>query len=414
MSTYFEYFIGLRYVCSKHRNHFISFISMISILGVGLGVAALIVILSVMNGFETELKNRILSMASHAVVISFGEEFTEWREVLSQAESHPEVLGVAPFYRAEAMLVHGAQVRGTIIRAVLPKFEGQVSEISKTMVKGEFNALVEGGFNIILGIDLASFLGVGLGDKVMVVSPQVGGGPAGLLPRFKRFRVVGLFKAGMYEYDSALALIHLGDSYKLYRRDTPSGIRIKTADILQAPAVRRSLQSELADNYRVIDWTERHANFFRALQTEKTVMFIILLLIVTVAAFNIVSSLMMVVRDKTGDIAVLRTLGATPGSILLIFILQGLVIGLVGVLFGLGLGIVLALNIETLIVQVEALLDRQFLAPEIYYISELPSDLRFADVATVGMVAFCLCLLATIYPAWQASRVQPAEALRYE
>ena len=414
MFNTFEAMIGLRYVRARRRNHFISFISMTSMLGVGLGVMALITVLSVMNGFEKELKERILGMASHATVIEDGNVLNEWQPIAEEVMRHPDIVGVAPYLHAEGMLVQNKQVNGTIIRGILPSEEPKVAVVTEKMTHGNLNDLKAGEFNIILGKELARKLGLIIGDKVTLVAPQANVTPAGILPRLKRFTLVGIFEVGMHEFDSGLALIHMDDALKLFRKTGPTGLRLKTNNILKAPVISREIVSQLPGRYWVVDWTQRHANFFRALKIEKTVMFVILLLIVAVAAFNIISTLVMMVSDKQSDIAVLRTLGASPGSILKIFMIQGTIIGLVGITLGVIGGVWLASNVETIVPAIESMLGRKFLSPDVYYISDLPSDMHWNDVITIGIVAFILCLLATIYPALRAANTRPAEALRYE
>lgn len=410
----FEAFIGLRYVRAKRRNHFISFISMTSMLGVSLGVLALITVLSVMNGFEKELTSRILGMTSHASIISSDKTMDNWRSIADVVMKHPDVVGVAPYYQAEGMLVYSGNVNGAVITGILPAEEPKVSEVANKMIRGDFEDLKPGAFNIILGVALARALGVGVGDKVTLVAPQATVTPAGVVPRLKRFNVVGIFEVGMHEFDSALALIHLDDAKILFRNNGTAGLRIKTDNIFGAPAISREAARDLPGQYWVIDWTQRHANFFRALKTEKTVMFVILTLIVAVAAFNIISTLVMVVTDKQSDIAVLRTIGASPASIMKIFIIQGVIIGMVGILLGVIGGVLLATNVETIVPAIEHFFKVKFLSPDVYYISELPSDLHWKDVIVISCVAFVFCILATIYPAWRAASTQPAEALRYE
>ena len=414
MFNSFEMMIGLRYVRARRRNHFISFISLTSMLGVGLGVMALITVLSVMNGFEKELKERILGMASHATIIGEGDVLDNWRPIAEEVSHHPDIIGVAPYFDAEGMLVNNKQVNGTIIRGILPEEEPKVAVVTQKMILGDLNDLRKGEFNIVLGKELARSLGLGLGDKVTLVAPQANVTPAGILPRLKRFTLVGVFEVGMHEFDSGLALIHMDDALKLFRKTGPTGLRLKTNDILKAPVISREIVSQLPGRYWVVDWTQRHANFFRALKTEKTVMFVILMLIVAVAVFNIISTLVMMVSDKQSDIAVLRTLGASPGSILKIFMIQGTIIGVVGITLGVICGIWLALNVETLVPVIESIIGHKFLSPDVYYISELPSDMHWSDVITISIVAFVLSLLATIYPALRAANTQPAEALRYE
>jgi lipoprotein-releasing system permease protein len=410
-----QLFIGLRYTRAKRRNHFISFISLTSMLGIALGVTALITVLSVMNGFENELRQRILGMTSHATISGFGEELKNWEPLAVIADKHSHVLGSAPFIQKEGMLIHGQEVNGSLIRGVLPDEEPKVSDVANKMVNGSLNDLQAGEFRIILGIDLARILGVMVGDKVTLVTPTANVTPAGVMPRLKRFTVSGIFEVGMYEYDSALALIHLDDARRLFRMgEGVTGLRLKLDDLFRAPLVSRELAEELPGIYQVRDWTQYHANFFRAIKTEKTVMFVILLLIVAVAAFNIVSTLVMVVTDKTTDIAILRTLGATPRSILGIFMVQGTVIGFVGTMVGLIGGVTLALNVESIVPAIEHLFGVKFLPADVYYISDLPSELHWDDVLKITGVSFFISVIATLYPAWRASRTQPAESLRYE
>ena len=410
-----ELFVGLRYTRAKRRNHFISFISLTSMLGIALGVTALITVLSVMNGFEKELRERILGMAAHATVTGPQGRLEDWQTVVSEVTGKPRVVGLAPYVQGEGMLTEGEAVRGTIVRGVLPEAEPQVSDVGRRMLAGQLSDLTAGGFGIVLGKDLARFLGVGVGDKVTLVAPQARVTPAGLLPRLRRFTVVGIFEIGMFEYDASLALVHMEDAARLFSLgDAVSGVRLKLDDLFLAPRVARELASELPGRYWVTDWTQHHANFFRAVKTEKTVMFVILTLIVAVAAFNIVSTLIMVVSDKESDIAILRTLGASPRSIMGMFVVQGSIIGVVGTLLGAIGGVALALNVETVVGGIEQLFHVKFLSPDVYYISELPSDMQWSDVVRICGVALVLSLTATLYPAWRASRTQPAEALRYE
>ena len=410
-----QLFIGLRYTRAKRRNHFISFISLMSMLGIALGVTALITVLSVMNGFETELRQRILGMTSHATISGYGETLREWRELSAIADQHQQVVGSAPYIQREGMLIYAQQVQGSVIRGVLPEEEPKVSTIGEKMSQGQLTQLADGEYRIILGVDLARILGASVGDRVTLVTPSTNVTIAGVSPRMRRFTVAGIFDVGMYEYDSAMAYIHLEDARRLYRMDGEiTGLRLKLDDLFHAPRISRELAQALPGIYQVRDWTQYHANFFRAIQTEKTVMFIILLLIVAVAAFNIVSTMVMVVTDKTADIAILRTLGASPMSILGIFMVQGTVIGFIGTLLGLIGGVSLALNVETIVPAIEALLGTQFMPADVYYISDLPSELHLDDVLKITGLAFLISILATLYPAWRASRTQPAESLRYE
>jgi len=407
--------IGLRYTGAKRRNHFISFISSISIAGIALGVAALITVLSVMNGFEQELRTCILGMASHATISGYRQPLLDWEKVADLASKNPEVVGVAPYVEDQIMLTRGKKVSGAVIRGIRPSLEPMVSTVGKHMRAGRLSDLVPGKYRIILGSELAYKLGAHIGDQVTMVTPQANFSPAGILPRLRRFRVSGIFEVGMYEYDRGVALINLRDAARLFQLgDAVTGVRLKLVDLFQAPRVARQLASQLDETLRVEDWTRQHANFFRAVQTEKRVMFVILTLIVAVAAFNIVSTLVMVVTDKRADIAILRTLGATPGLILRIFMIQGALIGLLGTALGLVGGIALALNVETIVPAIEKTFDVQFMPADIYYISELPSQLDWPDVWHIGAIAFLLSFIATLYPAWRASRTQPAEALRYE
>jgi lipoprotein-releasing system permease protein len=411
----YELFVGLRYTHTKRRTHFISFISFTSMLGIALGVTALITVLSVMNGFETELRERILGMASHATITTFDGSLENWQDVSGMIGGEPHVLASAPFVSGESMLSNGKQVSGAQIRGVLPEAEGLVSDVVSNIRGGDIDLLREGEYGIILGSELAVALGAGIGDAITVISPQVTIAPTGILPRLRRFTVLATFEVGMYEYDRGVALVHMHDAAKLFRLDAAvSGLRLKLDDVFDAPLVARQLGSRLPDEYRVQDWTRRHANFFRAIKTEKRVMFIILTLIVAVAAFNIVSTLIMVVTDKRSDIAILRTLGATPRSIMGIFIIQGVVIGVLGTALGIAGGVGLALNIETIVPAIEQLFNVQFLAADVYYISDVPSELHWLDVWIMASVALVLSLLATLYPAWRAARTNPAEALRYE
>jgi lipoprotein-releasing system permease protein len=411
-----ELFIGLRYTRAKRRNHFISFISLSSMLGMALGITALITVLSVMNGFQQELRGRILSMTAHATLSRWDGLVDDWRALLEKTSHHPEVQGGAPYIRGEAMLNHVSLVSGALLQGVLPQEERQVSDIGDKMVQGSLDDLRPGEFGIILGQELANALAIQMGDKVTVITPQANVTPAGVLPRLKRFHVVGLFKAGMYEYDRGLALVHVADAGRLFQfpENAVSGVRLKLRDLFQAPRLAREIANRLPDGYLARDWTQDHASFFRAVQIEKTAMFVILTLIVAVAAFNIVSALVMVVTDKQADIAILRTLGATPLSIMGIFIVQGITIGLVGTLLGLAGGVALATHIDVVVPFIERLLGMKFLAPDVYLISDLPSQVQWGDVSTIGLMAFGLAALATLYPAWRAARTQPAEALRYE
>ena len=417
----FELFIGLRYTRAKRKNHFISFISLTSMIGIALGVAALIVVLSVMNGFQKELRTRILGVASHLEITGSNNQLSDWQQVTTYSAKQPHVLASAPYIMAQGMLSYDQGVQGAIIRGVLPVAEDKVADLGRNMKVGQLADLRAGEFGIILGADLAYNLGAQVGDKVVVMAPQGQFTPAGVVPRLKQFTVVGLFQVGMYEYDAGLALIHMEDAAKLYRMgDSVSGVRLKLDDLFGAPDIAAIMAAQLNVNasatgqYYVSDWTRQHANFFKAVQMEMRVMFIILTLIVAVAAFNIVSTLVMAVTDKRADIAIMRTLGASPASIMSIFIIQGALIGVIGTALGAVFGIVVALNISTIIPFIEGLFHVQFLSKEVYAISDLPSDLIWSDVIVIVMMSFLLSLIATLYPSWRASKINPAEALRYE
>jgi len=411
----YELLVGLRYTRAKRRNHFISFISAISMAGIALGVAALIVVLSVMNGFQKELRARILGVASHVQLSGANNQLADWPSVAKLALQDPRVKGAAPFVNAQAMLAAGQAVRGSVVRGIVPEREEQVAEIGLHMRAGKLEALKAGEFGIVLGSELARALGVLTGDKVALIAPQGLVTPAGVIPRLKQFTVVGLFEVGMFEYDSGLALVHLQDAQKLYQfGEAVSGVRLRLDDLFAARSVARDLMATMGRDTFATDWTRSHANFFRAVEIEKRVMFIILLLIVAVAAFNIVSTLVMLVTDKQADIAILRTLGASPGSIVQIFMVQGALIGVIGTCAGLVLGVLVGFNVATVVPVIENLLGFKFLAKDIYYISDLPSDVQLGDVTTIGIVALVLSFLATLYPSWRASRTNPAEALRYE
>jgi len=415
MALPYELLIGLRYTRAKRRNHFISFISMISMLGIGLGVAALIVVLSVMNGFQKELRTRILGVASHIQITGVNGELENWPALAAQAMNHPEVKASAPFVQSQAMFAVENGVKGALIRGILPDQEDRVADFRATIKSGSLDDLRPGEFGVVLGADLARSLRVFTGDKVTVIAPQGTVTPAGVVPRLKSFRVVGIFEVGMFEYDSGLALIHLADAQTLYQMgDRVTGVRLKVDDLFQAPRITRELARFIDADAYLSDWTKSHANFFRAVQIEKNMMFIILSLIVAVAAFNLVSTLVMAVTDKQADIAILRTLGARPLSVMAIFVVQGALVGFIGLGLGIVGGVALALNIDVVVPFIERVLGVHFLSKEVYYISDLPSELQWSDVWGVTLIAFVLALLATLYPSWRASRVNPAEALRYE
>jgi lipoprotein-releasing system permease protein len=408
-----EFFIGLRYTRAKRRNHFISFISLVSILGIAVGVTALITVISVMNGFDRELKDRILGMVAHATVEGVDESVRDWPQALARAERNPHVLGAAPYVEREAML-QGERVSGAIVRGVLPEYEPHVSEIDRKMVVGKLDDLSAGSFNIILGRELAMKLGVSVGDHATLITPEVSTSPMGVQPRFKRFTVSGIFEVGMQEYDGALAVVHMKDAQTLYRLDGPSGIRLRLDDMFRAWSVARELSGQLGQAYRVSDWMQGHSNFFKAIAMEKKVMFLILSLIVAVAAFNLVSTLVMLVTDKQADIAILRTLGQSPRSIMGVFMVQGVLVGTLGIALGVLFGVLLAANLPEIVRWIEQAFGVSFLSADVYYISEVPSQLEWSDVSLITLTAFLFCIIATLYPAWRAARIEPAAALRYE
>ncbi len=411
----FELLIGLRYTRAKRRNHFISFISLISVLGMALGVTALIVVLSVMNGFQKEIRTRMLGASPHLEVVADGGRLYDWQPVLDIVARHPQVAAAAPYVNGQGMLSFGQSVQGVMVRGIEPQRKSEITELAQKMKIGSLGNLRGGEFGIVIGADLARALGARTGDKILLIAPQGQITPAGMMPRLKQFRVTGIFEIGMAPYDGSLALIHMNDAQKLFQLgDAVSGISTKLRDIEQAPRVAYELQQALPSGLYASDWTQQNSNYFRAVQMEKRMMFIILSLIVAVAAFNIVSTLVMAVTDKQADIAILRTLGASPRSIMKIFMVQGTMIGVIGTLLGVVGGILLASNISAVIAFIEHLFGIQFLAKDVYYISDFPSDLRYSEVTLVGGFSFLISLLATLYPSWRAAQTQPAEALRYE
>ena len=412
-------FIGLRYTRAKRKNHFISFISMASMAGIALGIAALITVMSVMNGFQKEVRARILGVSSHIQVMGLdsgpARGLEGWRQVLTEVRKNPDVVAAAPFVDGQGLLAYASNVRGAMVRGILPDEEIRVATLGNDMRAGKIASLVAGEYNIILGGALARALGVTMGDKLYLYSPQSSVTPAGMVPRVRAFSVTGIFSSGHFEYDANLALMHLKDAQVLYQfGENVSGIRIKLNDTDRAPQVSRQLGDTLKIDGYVTDWTKQNATYFRAVQIEKRMMFIILALIIAVAAFNLVSTLVMVVTDKHPDIAILRTLGASPGTIMKIFVVQGAVIGVIGTLLGVASGIFLALNIDVVVPFIENLIGQKVLSPEVYFLSELPSDLKWNDVWATAVISLLLALAATLYPSWRASKVNPAEALRYE
>ena len=412
----FEWLLGLRYIRAKRRNGFISFISMSSMIGIALGVTALITVMSIMNGFQQELRERILGMTAHMTISQAQNSLQSWESLYEMVKQHPDVVGAAPNIEEQGMLSFQQRVKGVMVRGVMPSVEPEVSDIESNMLSGSLSDLTSKGYNIILGLDLAQNLGVTVGDKVTLIAPQGSVSPVGVLPRIKRLTVVGLFEAGMYEYDSGMAFVHIDDAATIfkYADGEVGGLQLKLNDLFIVGQVRQQIGLVLNQGYYIRDWTQQHANFFKAIQMEKRMMFIVLALIIMVAAFNIVSTMVMVVTDKQKAIAVLRTIGASPMSIQAIFMIQGLVIGTLGAVLGLAGGIALSMNIDVIVPFIENLFGFQFFPADVYYISQVPSKLEWPDVWSVSGLAFVLTLLATLYPAWKASRIQPAEALRYE
>jgi lipoprotein-releasing system permease protein len=418
MNLPYELIVGWRYTRAGRagrRNRFISFISGVSILGIALGVAALIIVLSVMNGFQKEVRDRMLGVVAHVELLGpEGEALADWQQVAQRALAQPGVLAAAPFVSTQALVARGDEMRGAIVRGISPADEPKVTEIATHLRSGSLQALQPGAFRILLGAELARSLGVAEGDSVTVVAPGGSVTPAGLVPRVKQFTVAGTFAAGHYEFDSGLALVHLDDAARLFRTGGPSGVQLKLADVQQARAEGDKLQALFGPQVEVRDWTRSNRNWFDAVQVEKRLMFIILTLIVAVAAFNLVSTLVMTVTDKQADIAILRTLGASPRSVMGIFVVQGAAAGVIGTLGGAALGLLVAFHIDTIVPAVERALHTSFLPASVYVISRMPSDPQRADIVPIVLISLLLSFLATLYPSWRASRVQPAEALRYE
>jgi lipoprotein-releasing system permease protein len=411
----YEIFIGLRYTRARQRSRFISLISLVSVIGIALGITVLITVLSVMNGFQREVRTRILGVASHIQISGVDNTLADWRAVAAVAAKHEQVIAAAPYVSAQGLLSSGGTVRGAYTRGIIPEDEEKVADLAQHMTSGTLTALKPGEFAIVLGIELARALGVMVGDKVVLIAPQGQVTPAGILPRLRQFTVVGIFSVDHYEYDSGLALLNLEDAQKLYRMDGQvSGVRLKLKDLFQSGAVSRDLSRNLGPDIYITDWTRLNANFFRAVDIEKRMMFFIVFLIIAVAAFNIVSSLFMAVKDKQSDIAILRTLGASPGSVTKIFLIQGTLVGLMGTLAGVIGGVALAANVDVVVPFIESALGFKFLAKDVYQISELPSEVRAADVLITALFSFVVCILATIYPSYRAAKINPAEALRYE
>jgi lipoprotein-releasing system permease protein len=411
----YEWMVGTRYLRSGHRRGFLSFITGISVIGLMLGVAVLVIVLSVMNGFESELRSRILNVTSHATLMGLDGPMPDWRQARERALATPGVVAAVPYIESRAMLAAGRKLAGAQLRGIDPVEEARAVGLGQSLILGSLSDLTAGSHRIVLGEALALELRARVGDAVVVIAPEGTVTPAGIVPRQRSFTVSGVFRSGMYEYDRGMALMNRDDAAKLYRMgDTMTGVRLALADPLRAPAMVRQLAVDMGGGYYVSDWTRNHASFFRSIQTSKSILFVILSMIVAIAAFNIVATLVMVVKDKQGDIALLRTLGAGPGNILAAFVVQGTLIGLVGVAGGLALGMVLSVNLERIVHGIEAISGIHFLDASVYFMSDLPAKVASRDVLEIGAVALLLCAVATVYPAWRAARVQPAEALRHD
>lgn len=415
MSRWYEVWIGRRYVRSRSSNSFVSLISVISMLGIAIAVAVLIVVLSVVNGFERELKDRLLAITAHASIEGVDGKLEDWQPLVNAAPSNPRVTAAAPYLDGQALMVFGESLSGVELRGVDPTAESEVSGVDDVFTAGEIGDLEAGEFRIALGIELADELGVSLGDKVTVILAEGTVTPAGVIPRTKRFTVAGIYRIGMYEFDRRLAFINIEDAQLLYRqRESVSGVRLAVTEIFEAPVIVREVALSSGQLVLVSDWTRRNVNFFRSIQNTKSILFVILLMVIAVAAFNIVSTLVMVVKDKQADIAILRTIGAKPMSILSVFVTQGSIIGVIGTITGVAAGVLLALNLETIVGFFESTFGIKFLAADVYFISDLPSELDWNDVSRIGGIALALSLISTVYPAWMAAQTAPAEALRYD
>ena len=415
MGGRFEMWIGSRYVRSRSRNSFVSLISAISMLGIAIAVLVLIVVLSVVNGFERELKDRLLAMTAHATIEDVNGSLAGADDVRDVALANARVQAAAPYVEGQALLVAGKQLSGAEIRGIAPDLEDSVSAIAGVMQQGNLGSLEAGKFNIVLGVELAEELQVGPGDKVTLTLAQGMVTPVGVIPRTKRFTVSGVYRVGMYEFDRRLAFVNIGDAQRLYqKKNTVSGVRLAVTEIYAAADIVREVARAHGEIVLVSDWTRRHVNFFRSIQITKSILFVILLMVIAVAAFNIVSTLVMVVKDKQADIAILRTIGATPSSILKVFVTQGSIVGIAGTLLGVLGGVLVALNLESIVGFFESAFGIKFLAADVYFISDLPSELQYGDVLRIALIALVLALVSTLYPAWVASKTSPAEALRYD
>lgn len=415
IASRFEILTGLRYTRARRRNRFISFISAISMVGITLGVATLITVLSVMNGFEQELRDHLLGMTSHATIAAPTEGLSDWEGVAKVASQNPEVIAAAPYIDGQAMIRAGRKLSGVSVRGVLPEREKSVSDMARYLKSGSLDQLRNGSFNVVIGTELAKALGVGVGDRIDLMIPQATVTPAGIMPRYRRFTVAGIYEVGLYEFDRRVVLIPLHDAAALYLMgDKVTGVRLRLHDLYRAPEVVRQIALQLPQLVYISDWTRQRVNYFKAVASQKQVMFVVLSLLVLIAVFNIVSTLVMVVEEKQADIAILRTLGASPRSVMAIFTVQGAIISLIGTLSGLLLGIALATHANTLVNVLELVTGRHFIDPSVYNISDLPSHIDVGDLVRISLMAFGLGLLSTLYPAWHASRLPPAEALRYE
>ncbi len=415
MKSYYEYLLGYRYVKSKSNNKFVSFISLISMFGIAIAVSVLIIVMSVVNGFERELRDRLLAMTEHASIEAINGSLKNPEEIISIADNNQKTNAVAPYIDGQALLVFKKNISGTQLRGIDPVLEYSVSDINEVMQSGSLNSLIPGSFQIILGLELANTLDVKVGDKITVTLADGRATPMGVIPRTKRFTVSGIFRVGMYEFDNRLAFINILDAKKLFlMNDSITGIRLSVKNIYEAPAIVREIALEYGKNVLVNDWTRSHINFFRSIQVTKSILFVILLMVISVAAFNIISTLFMVVRDKQADIAILKSIGASPLSILKIFITQGSIIGVIGTFIGVSFGVIMAVNLESIIVFFETFFGMKFLAADVYFISDLPSEVSISDVFLIGLISLLLTLISTIYPSWISTRTAPAEALKYE